>query len=363
MGFFSSIKRLLFVGESVAKSAVDKTTETVKEGASDLANKAKEVAKETSETVIDKTSGLRESILDGAGDAFDKSKEVLGDIKDKAVEVAEDATETAGEWFEKGRDNVKEAKDSVSDLVDNNPVKEAVAGTSGSLKDKASEVLGDVGETAGEWFEKSKDTVGGLVDKASETAVVKKAADLSETVGDKVLTAGEQFMEKAKDFSESVGEKVLAAGGVGAEKAGDLSEKIGEKVLEAKDAVVERAKEVTADLGEKLDETIVKAEKMAAEEAATPKKDFSDETLTTGDSLLDGTDDFFAKAAQYGGGDFDAFDDGSPKIVEEIVENKSTGGLLELPDDEGNSRTAGFTDNDNDGDDVIDDAEVIGEEE
>ena len=357
MGFFSSLKRLFFVGESVAKSAAEKTGETIKEGATDLSNKAKDVAKEGKDLVIEKTSGLRESIMDGAEDALEKSKEVVGDLTEKAKEVAEDVTETAGEWFEQGREKVRSLKGDEDLGTDDAPDTTESAG----LKEKAGEVASNITETAGAVLDKGKEVVGDLMDKAAETEVVKKAAEISENVGDKVLTAGEQFMEKAKDLSETVGEKVLQVGGEKAEQAGELSEKIGEKVIEAKDAIVERAKEVTADLSEKLDETIEKAQKMAEEETKIPKKEFSDETLDAGGSLLDGTDDFFAKAAKFGAGDYDMSDkeDSTP----EITENKSTGGLLELPDDEGNPKAAGFTDHDGDGDEIIDDAVIVDEEE
>jgi hypothetical protein len=345
MGIFSSLKRLFFVGESVAKSAAEKTGETIKEGATDISRKAKEVANEGKDLVVEKTSGLRESIIDGAEDAFEKSKEAVGDFTEKAKEVAEDVTETAGEWFEQGREKVRSMKEESKD----------------SLDDASEEAGSSISEKAGAMVDKGKEVVGDLMDKAAQTEVVKKAAEISENVGDKVLTAGEQFMEKAKDISESVGEKVLQAGGEKAEQAGELSEKIGEKVLEAKDAIVERAKEVSADLGEKLDETIEKAQKMAEEEAKIPKKEFGDETLDAGGSLLDGTDDFFAKAAKFGEGDYDMSDkkDSAP----EITEHKRTGGLLELPDDDGNPKAAGFTDHDGDGDEIIDDAVIVDEEE
>ncbi|MBK8370992.1 MAG: hypothetical protein IPL20_06375 [Saprospiraceae bacterium] len=52
---------------------------------------------------------------------------------------------------------------------------------------------------------------------------------------------------------------------------------------------------------------------MEAEEAMQPKKEFADETLDAGGSLLDNKDDFFNKASQYADGHYDAFSEG--KVV------------------------------------------------
>ena len=60
MGFLSSLKRLFFTTESVAKSAVDKAVDFTKEKAGDIAESAKETVSDISE----KTSGLRESVME-----------------------------------------------------------------------------------------------------------------------------------------------------------------------------------------------------------------------------------------------------------------------------------------------------------
>ena len=123
--------------------------------------------------------------------------------------------------------------------------------------------------------------------------------------------------------------------------------------MDAKDSLVEKAKEVTKDLGSKLDETIEKAEKMAAEEAANPTPKFSEKTLDTGGSLLDGTDDFFNKAAKFAEGEYDSFSEGKIEITDNVTATppKAT------------SKAAGFTDLDGDGNELIDDAIISDEEE
>ncbi|HOY12823.1 MAG TPA: hypothetical protein PLY70_06765, partial [Saprospiraceae bacterium] len=71
-------------------------------------------------------------------------------------------------------------------------------------------------------------------------------------------------------------------------------------------------------IGQKYDELTEKAMKEAEIDAATPKKEFSDKTLTTGGSLMDGKDDFFSKAAEYAAGKYDAFKDKVEDTVEDI---------------------------------------------
>ncbi len=202
--------------------------------------------------------------------------------------------------------------------------------TGSSLKEKTSGLRDSIMDTTGNIVDKGKEAWDDISEKVGESEIVKKAADISEDVGEKILDAGEGFMDKAKDVSES----------------------IGEKVLDVKDDLMDKARDLTSDLSEKLDDTIEKAQKMEAEEAAIPKKDFADETLDTGGSLLDGTDDFFEKASRYADGDYSGALEGKTEIIEPIepVEKKPP------------AKAAGFEDLDGDGNEMIDDA-IISEEE
>ena len=76
MGIFSSLKKLFFVTESVAKSAAEKSKEFVEDKAEDLADKTKEFVSDAGSTIMDKTSGLRESISDMAEKGMDKAKDL-----------------------------------------------------------------------------------------------------------------------------------------------------------------------------------------------------------------------------------------------------------------------------------------------
>ncbi len=95
-----------------------------------------------------------------------------------------------------------------------------------------------------------------------------------------------------------------------------------------------------------------KAQRMSEEEAAMPKKEFADETLDAGGSLLEDTDDFFSKADKFADGDYDSFSEGKITVTDNIVETTQE-----------KITAAGFTDADGDGDEIIDDATIISEEE
>jgi ElaB/YqjD/DUF883 family membrane-anchored ribosome-binding protein len=84
---------------------------------------------------------------------------------------------------------------------------------------------------------------------------------------------------------------------------------------------------------EALKETAVKAE---AEDAAKPKQEFADKILDAGGSLLEGSDDFFSKAAKYAEGKYDAFSDKVSDVVSDAVDKLSneTKPTLELPKEE-----------------------------
>lgn len=161
--------------------------------------------------------------------------------------------------------------------------------------------------------------------------MVKKAGAIAENVGSKVMETGSAALGKASEISENVGAKVL-----------DASDSAWDKIGTAKDALAEKAKEVVGDLSQKFDETVNKAETFLAEEKATPKKEFADETLTTGPDLLASKDDFFAKAGQFADGNYDAFSEGKITVTDKPA-----------------SKAAGQDDHDGDGNELIDDAIIV----
>lgn len=337
MGFLSSIKRLLFAQKSVAKSAVEKTADYAMEKGTEFTDKAKDIVEDTGGSIVEKTSGLRDAVMSKAEDLMDKGKDFAEDAIEKGKEFAADASDMAESAIEKGKDIAGDLSDKISD---NEVVKKAA---------DVSESVGDKVLTAGE-------------------AVVGSAKSVSESVGEKVLGAGETVLGKAASLSEDVGSVVLDKGADVMDRAKDLSEDVGHKVMDVADDVVARAKDFAGDMSEKLDETYEKAKQLEAEEALKPKKEFADETLDIEGSLLEDSDDFFSKADKFASGEYDAFSEGKITIKDTDGLELKASGNPSKPTLDYNAATdadldmgkkaAGFEDLDGDGNELIDDAIV-----
>ena len=233
-------------------------------------------------------------------------------------------------------------------------------------KDIAEDVVDAAGDKLSTLKNKAKDMVADISDKVSENPKVEKAADFTENVGKKVMDTGSKAAEKAGDFTEKVGKKVMEVGGEAMEKAGDISEKVGEKVMEAKDKLMEKAREMSGKINEKFDETYEKAKALEAEEALEGDSEYADTPIDIDKSLLEDSDDFFAKAAKYADGDYKGTRD-KTKVQDELVDK--TGDItigdtvISLP--EGDTpkkelaKAAGFEDLDGDGNEVVDDAILV----
>lgn len=212
-------------------------------------------------------------------------------VKSTAEKAKEIAKEKVEDVFIKGNEILNQAENTLSDKIKD-------------LRDN----LSDVGEKTMETFEnttnEAKSMVHAALDELTENEHVKKTAEFTEQLGDKILTAGEKFMEKISETAE----KYRPAGEEALEKAKNVAEGMGEKISEFKKEAVEKAKTVSAELGKKFDELTEKAIKESEELQNTPKKEFSDKTLDTGSSLLEDRDDFFAKAEKYAGGNYNSFD-------------------------------------------------------
>lgn len=217
--------------------------------------------------------------------------------------------------MEKGAEIASKGKDVLSDV--GGEIMDKTSGLRDAVLDKSGDTLGSLKDTAGDALGSLKDTASGAYDSLADNELVNKAGDFAEDVGGKVMETGGELLDKA----------------------GDL-----------KDNLVEKAGELKDMASEKLDETYEKAKAFEAEEALKPKGEFAEETLTAGGSLLDGTDDFFSKADKFAEGDYGAFSEGKTTI--------SKPDNLELPEKPA-VVAAGFEDLDGDGNEIIDDAQIV----
>jgi ElaB/YqjD/DUF883 family membrane-anchored ribosome-binding protein len=196
--------------------------------------------------------------------------------------------------------------------------------------------------------------------------ILHKAGEVAEKTGKVILDKG----KKVEEAIEGLGEQVISAGEKLAEKAGEVAEKVGGEVLEKGGDILDKAREFLKETGHKAGEEFGKLYDKAQEEAARDAADKAaraaeqeaytakyrgespqgkDHLDALDPSLLAGKDSFFEKA--------DQFAKGNHHHGELHIE---PGEKTERP--RSDAPTAGFEDRDGDGDDIIDDAEIVQED-
>lgn len=221
---------------------------------------------------------------------------------------------------------------------------------------------------------------------------LEKAKNISEEVGSEVLKKAGEFWEKTKSFSEEVGEKVIEKSKQVKEQFDDYREKAIEKTESAKtkasytmNATAETADDVASEIfkdaattTETVKSTLADKAKAALDKGNSIFDDLMEkaEDLTeklkakVGDdtpaepkigydnvkgSLLDGKDDFFTRAERFAKGDY--HNKGDKDITKVGGIEISQDPNYEKPDNKG--MVKGFEDLDGDGDEMIDEAEVV----
>ena len=210
-----------------------------------------------------------------------------------------------------------------------------------SAKDKADPLFDQTKESVKHIKEKLEEQAEEIGNTVSEN--ISSGLDSAQNVTEKIAEKGSALGNKAKDFAEKVGEDVIETADKlydrGKEKAGDLFEKGKEKAGDIKEK-----------LSEKYDDLYEKAKDLEREEAAKPEYDpVSHAQKLKETELLKDTDSFFDKADKFADGDYKAAREGKIDIQasDEIVEETKS-----------NEKIAGFTDDDGDGDALIDDAQI-----
>lgn len=323
MGFFNEIKKVLFGAKAVTKSAADKAADYGKEKGADF--------------------------LDSADDFLGSAKETAGDV--------------GSSMKEKGSDFLGKAKDAAGDFKE-------------SFSEKTSDFV-----------DGAKDVANKTYDSLAENEMVNKAGDVAEDVGGKILDAGKKFEEKAGSVAENVGGVILDKGGDLLEKGKDLSENIGEKIHDFAEDAMEKANDLGGSIMDKTNDLVEKAN---AEAAKDNLENQIDEASSLGErlekhikgkdildqkdapigydnlkeDLLEGKDDFWSKAEKYAEGDYSGKGkDDAPSAANDIFANTEERqkqleeAAEETPEKKPfKGEIKGFTDNDGDGDPLIDDA-------
>lgn len=187
-----------------------------------------------------------------------------------------------------------------------------------------------------------------------------RAGKISEDVGKVVIERGGEALEKAKNLSEEVGAKVIGVGGALAGKAKAEFDKVYDKAQEA--AAKEEAENL-ADAARKetdaisMDAAVQKAEelrKQMTDKATGYSKQTNADALDKGN--LAGHDSFFEKAARFADGDY--HDETAPPKEGEMRITDAPEGYV-ANNKKGNTPLPGFEDADGDGNELIDDATII----
>ena len=194
MGIIKDLKNIFFGASAVTKSAADKATDYVQEEGEFLLDKTKDLASKSAETILEKSSGLKDSILEGSEDLMAKTREKLIDIGDE---------------------------------IEDNPLTDKIKTSGEKLMDKAGEISENVGEVV-------MDKGGILLDKSK---------DLSEDVGSKVLDVKDKLMERAgeakEQFSEKLEETMDKADAWAAEEKANPKPEFAEDTLDASGSLLE----------------------------------------------------------------------------------------------------------------------------
>lgn len=208
------------------------------------------------------------------------------------------------------------------------------------LDEKFDQIKTDSKKKGNELIDNVKEKTGEIVDSITESETYKKTVETVEKAGDAVLDTGEKFIEKSKEFIDGPGKKV-------ADTFKESSLEIGETIMSGGEHLLNKAKEATKNLGEKLDETIEKAEEFSKKEKSkTDNSEFADTPMDIKDSELEDKDDFFSKADKYAAGEYS--ENPKPRILDEKLESKKENSIID-----------GFEDRDEDGNPLIDDAEIL----
>lgn len=337
MGLLSEFKKLFFTVESVTKSAADKAAEAGKEASGKVTNRASELFEDARDAAEDFSENLQEK----AGQTWDKAKDTLEDVSDTIMDktegVREQISNTAEQVGKDVLDKTAPLRDKVADTA------ESVGGT---IIQTSESVGKEIFEKGGSAIDKTKNlaenigatilgTAGAAKQKASDftTESFSSAEDFAKGAADSAFATKEELAAQAKakmDAADDTMDHII-------DKAKNMGESLSHKVQDGIDNL--NAKAAAADAAE-------------AQTKASPKMGYDNAK----GSLLDGQDDFFAKAEKFAQGDYH----GKGKKADE--ESIGDIGDIKITKDPNYQRTptegtvAGFEDLDGDGNEIIDDA-------
>lgn len=169
-----------------------------------------------------------------------------------------------------------------------------------------------------------------------------KAAEISERVGKKVLEASDKINERLFDEGEKLWDKAKEKGSSILDRFEELADKATEEAKKVSfDDLTQKAKEMNEALERRVKE---RGQRSNAENLERDRKK----------GPLGGMDSFFSKAERFASGDYSGDEDAGKKMI-----------IRKDPDykpKENTGKVKGFEDLDGDGDELIDDAIIDGDD-
>lgn len=332
MSLLSDLKKIFFGATSVAKHQAEKA-----------GTAAREKLDELSEEASAKGGELLGEAQTGLSQAAEKGKAALSDLGDQVYEETEHLLDKGAELKEKGTDWINERLGSLntskteptdSELVNDPPQRSPTAGDI----DYEAGLVEDPGTSTTPREPSALETAAkSILDGAAE--VGDSAAQLADGALDRAAKAGAD----AKAAAEKYTGKIL-------DRAADLGSKAKETAAEFVDRANDRAEAIKTE-----EAAEAAAESAALEEARRRAFDGKEGDRNPDESLLDGTDSFFDRAAKFADGDYHR--EGSVRIVDNDDPTKAEPTKVELTK-KGKIELPGFEDRDGDGNALIDDAEL-----
>lgn len=321
----------------------------------------KKSAEKTGQDILEKAKAGVEKIADQAEKSsdklIDKYKEWQRDISQRSSRFEEeishqykDATENAEERLERLRKRAEELRTELAGEPD---------------PDQESRIYEEISDMEDVKNKIEKDL------KEEAEKIRAKAKKMGAAIEDEIKDEKEKFQTRSrrfKDTAEELGDSFVSGMSVLLKKlqvqAGDLTDKLEEKseeirmkahaFLHEKDesgkSLMDEAKDTIEKLKSSWSETMNKAQAAAEKEAkSSPYQSSPQNRENLRKSEMDDKDEFWRKAEAFAAGDYD-------RVRPVKIEKTESG-------DKPSGSVKGFTDEDGDGDEWIDDATIVGEEE
>ncbi len=357
MGIFNDIKKVLFGAKSVTRSAghaasemSDEFMDSVKEKGNELYEKTRKGADKLTDKAEDAVDSLMDKYKSWRSDISKKSDHFNSEMSKKHDEATTEADlrmeqlrERAASFRKELEDDEKEyTEDEIKETLKHiNDEKEAIQQ---DLKDKAEDIRHKA-ETLSNRMEDKIHEEFEKVNSASE-----RIKDSTEAIGESILTGAADMLERLRHGATTLSDNL--------EKKSEEIQKKATSYLYDKDesgqSLVDKAKVNLDNLKLKWQNTIDKAQQAARDHQNKKDKPYQPETddkAKLKKSELDDKDEFWRKAEAFAAGDYDRVKEVKLEMTDEVSSAKTS------------STAPGFIDEDGDGNEIIDDAIVINEEE